>query len=87
MTDIDFSVFEKAGVRPRHLSKVLTVSRVTASNWLNGKSVPHTMIHDKVADVYARVAELIDSGDLPLPQNYPSNEVNPKILSLLRGRD
>lgn len=48
------------------LAKLLGVSRVTASNWINDKSRPHALHAERVAEIWERIARAIVDGDLPL---------------------
>ena len=73
-----------AKMKPRHLVKLLKVSRVTASNWLNGHSVPHSMLRSKVDSMLKAVDAALATGDLPAPAEFKGKEENSYVQGVLR---
>lgn len=66
--------FIAAGLRPKHLSPILGISRVTASIWLNGHGNPHVLLHKKVANLAHLVSKAVDSGKLPIPADVSKSD-------------
>lgn len=48
------------------LAKLLGVSRVTASNWINERSRPHSLHAARVAEIWERIERAVEERDLPL---------------------
>lgn len=81
---LDPDVLVAAGVKPRHIVRVLEVSRVTASNWLNGLARPSPGLTEKATRLMRAVAQATEDGQLPVPATLPSDERNVATLAILR---
>jgi len=71
-----------AGLKPRHLARILNVSRVTASNWLRGKSQPHSLLADKAILLVNAVEAAVEAEELPVSKNLPTDEASVKTVSV-----
>jgi predicted transcriptional regulator len=73
-----------AGLKPRHVARLLHVSRGTVSHWLNGRNPPNRWITEGVQALAATVAKLVEDGKLPVRagQLTPS-EVDAKTYFLV----
>jgi transcriptional regulator with XRE-family HTH domain len=71
------------GVTPKHLARLLGINRVTASNWVNGHSSPHPILHKKASKLLlaAQCASLDHS--LPPPKDYRGVERDQYIIKTL----
>ena len=59
-------VAKASGLTVGELAVLLGVSRVTASNWINERSSPHTLHAARVAEIWKRIAQAVIDRDLPL---------------------
>lgn len=66
--------FRQARLESRHVAKLIGVSRVTASLWLNGHSKPHVLLHEKVNLFADAVSKATDAGKLPIPEGVSKSE-------------
>lgn len=66
--------FREARLASRHIARLLGVSRVTASLWLNGHSNPHVLLHEKVMQLAEAVSKMTDEGKLPIPFGVSKSE-------------
>lgn len=71
---ITFSVCIAAGVRPSDIARLLRISRVAASLWINGHSQPHRFIEKRVQRMLSAVSSALSSGDLPISRDVPRGE-------------
>jgi predicted transcriptional regulator len=55
-----------AGLKPRHVARLLHVSRSTVSHWLNGHNPPNRWITEDVRTLAETVAKLVKDGKLPV---------------------
>lgn len=65
----EFDIVRKAGLRPVDLHRLLKITRVTASLWLNGHVQPHALLRNRVNTLLDAVAKAYEAGDLPVPVN------------------
>ena len=61
-----FEIVREAGLLPHEVAKMLKVSRVTVSMWVNGHCKPHRLLIAKVERFLDGVQRAVDVGDLPL---------------------
>jgi transcriptional regulator with XRE-family HTH domain len=80
----DVRLLEQAGLRPRHIQRILGVSRPTASQWMNGKKRPHVLLASKIEPFMAAVKRALEDGKLPCTEDIPRNERTTRVLSTLR---
>lgn len=66
--------FREAKLASRHIAKLLGVSRVTASLWLNGHSNPHVLLQEKVKQLAEAVSKATENGKLPIPIGVSKSE-------------
>lgn len=71
---IDFEPFRKAKLGPADLAKLLQVSRVTASGWLNNRAQPHHLLTERVEALLDNVRGALADGQLPVPYNVSRRE-------------
>lgn len=71
---MNFGPVYDAKLGPADLAKLLKISRVTASLWLNGHSRPHQLLHDRVVDLLDAVDKATQAGDLPVPHRISRRE-------------
>lgn len=69
-----FTELKDVGVAPKHLSKLLGINRVTASNWINGHAAPHPMLDKKAAAVLKAIEAAAEAKELPPPKDYKGLE-------------
>ncbi len=65
-----FESLKTAGITPGVLAKLVDVSRVTASQWMNGHANPHRLLDNRVNELLKRVDSAVARGLLPLA-SYP----------------
>ena len=66
----DFTILAKAGITPGIAAKLVGVSRVTASQWVNGHASPHRLLGNKVHEFLRLVKLALEQKLLPLA-SYP----------------
>lgn len=71
---IDFTPIKLANLGPADMAKLLRVSRVTASLWLNGHKQPHHLHSESVSTLIDKVARALGAGLLPVPHNVTRRE-------------
>jgi hypothetical protein len=81
----NFETVVEAGIKPRHVTRLLNVSRVTASNWLRGVTQPHPFIQEKAQALLDAVDAAVEDGVLPVPHQLPQDEKSVKTLSIVRS--
>lgn len=64
---LDYSVLAEARVGPTDMSRLLKVSRVTASLWVNGHTTPSPLVNARVREFLDAVGKAYDAGELPVP--------------------
>jgi len=73
MTQLDFSVIERAGLTQQEFADAASVSRVTTNRWVVGKMNPHRYIRQRVTEFLAVLETAIDENLLPLPAGVPEH--------------
>lgn len=73
-----------AGIKPRHVTRLVGVSRVTASNWLRGVTQPHHFVGPKAQALIDAVDSAIEAGELPVPHQLPPDEQSVRTVSVVR---
>jgi hypothetical protein len=79
----NFEPLKTAGITPGTLAKLLGVSRVTASQWMNGHANPHKLLTNRVERFLRMVALALEHKLLPLPAYPGRKNVFPSISSAL----
>lgn len=63
----DFTILQTARLRTVDVAKLINVSRVTVSMWMNGHAQPHSLLHDRVRKFLDAVKKAMQAGLLPVP--------------------
>lgn len=79
-----FEKIKEAGLTPDHVAKIVGVSRVTASRWLNGHFGVHRLLNAKVQRLLDAVERGLQAGDFPLPPDVPRAMRLMEIKAVLR---
>jgi hypothetical protein len=64
-----FMPFVQAKLKVTEIAKLLKVSRVTVSLWMNGHCEPHNLLIAKVRKLLDAVSKALQCGDLPAPRS------------------
>ena len=75
-----------AKLRPCDLSKLLGVSRVTCSLWLNGRSNPHRLLAGRVKRLLDIVGLCVQNGTLPVSRDVHRRERAHHIQTVLAAQ-
>lgn len=78
-----FEVLEAAGMKPSNVSKLLNVSRVAVSLWVNGHSKPHHLIERRVNRLLTAVKAAVKAGELPLSEDVPRKNRHAEIAKII----
>lgn len=73
-----------AGVKPRHISRLMGVSRVTASNWVRGVTQPHSLVEAKAGVMKAAISLALEDGKLPVSDKLPPDERSVRTVSTVK---
>lgn len=76
-----FDKVVSVGIKPRHIAKILEISRVTASQWLNHHTEPHPLLKNKVRRFLESVDKAVADNKLPPPLHYRGQEENTYICA------
>lgn len=71
---LDFTPVKDAQLGATDLARLIRVSRVAASMWLNDRSQPHHLLTERVADVVDGIKAAVDAGLLPVPHHVSRRE-------------
>jgi len=71
---IDFKPVKDARLKPGDLWPLCSVSRATASSWLNGHAQPHPLHEDRIAKIIDGIRRAVKAGLLPVPHNVMRDE-------------
>jgi DNA-binding transcriptional regulator YdaS (Cro superfamily) len=69
----NFDIVKQAGITPGIVARLVGVSRVTASQWVNGHAKPHKLLESRVAEFLAIVAAGVEQKLLPVTP-YPGRK-------------
>ena len=78
-----FDIVRTAELLPHEIDKILGVSRVTVSMWVNGHNKPHRLLENKVGTLLDVMHRAVEGGDLPLSPDVPREERHAKLLSIV----
>lgn len=78
-----FDVLNRAGVTPSIVARLLKVSRVTASLWINGHSKPHRLIERRVSRLLVAVKAAYDAKELPLSADVPIRDRSAETIRII----
>lgn len=78
-----FQIVRDANLLPHEIARVLKVSRVTVSMWVNGHTKPHRLLAEKVAKLLDAITSAIDDGDFPVPPSVKRKEREAFIRGVL----
>jgi hypothetical protein len=71
MPSFDANEMRDAGLTPQVLGRLLGISRVTASYWLNGHRQPHPLLRQRIVILLDGVRREVQIGALPPPVAMP----------------
>lgn len=83
MPRFDHEAMREVGLTPQVLGRLLGISRVTASYWLNGHRQPHPLLKRKVIKLLEAVALEVQSGRLPPGVGLPMRQQSQIVESAL----
>ena len=69
-----FKYVKAAELRPCDIAKLLGVSRVTVSLWLNGRNNPHHLIAGRVQKLLDAVHLAVENASFPVPRDISRRE-------------
>lgn len=67
-----FDVVKQAGISVSDFARIAGVSRVSASQWMNGKVSPHVLHRRKIEQLLAAIKAGVDSEEFPVPGGLTS---------------
>jgi predicted transcriptional regulator len=76
-------VYEKAGLKPSNVAKLLNLSRVAVSLWFNGHSAPHRLVERRVERLTAAIQSALKAGDLPISADVPRQNRHAEIAKVI----
>lgn len=79
-----FDILKKAHVLPADIARILNINRVTASNWVNGHSEPHSLLQRRVDRILTAVAHAIKVGTLPVSEDVPRRNRHAEVAKAIR---
>lgn len=84
----DRNLAVKAGVRAKHIQRLVGVSRYTANNWLSGRREPHDLLQKRVARFMQALTDAVAAGDLPIADDGTllPEERSVALMHILRER-
>lgn len=87
MSTFDRELAAQAGVKAKHLARLLGVSRYTANNWLSGRRNPHDLLAKPVANFMQALNSAVDEGDLPLTDDtLLPEERSVRLMDIISAR-
>lgn len=66
-----FEVLKAAEITPSTIARLLNISRVAVSLWMNGHSQPHRLIERRVNKLLTAIQAAVDAEELPLSEDIP----------------
>lgn len=78
-----FEIAKEARLQPHDLAKLLKISRITVSMWLNGHSRPHRLLTERVEKLLDAIRAAVDAGELPVPHDVSRRERGHYIQKVL----
>ena len=69
-----FERCKEAKLRPADISKLMKVSRVTASLWFNGHAQPHRLLAGRLQKILNAIDAALAAGTLPVPYEVSRRE-------------
>lgn len=76
-------VKSKAGLTPTDFSRLLGISRVTASLWFNDRAKPHHLLANKLKKLLDAIRAAVEAGDLPSPEGLTREERSAHITKVM----
>lgn len=83
MTDPDFSIVKQAEIPTAHFARLCSVSRLSATLWLNGSTSPRGLYRTHVMARLKLIKNALDKGHLPLPRTH-RNERFRALVNVLK---
>jgi predicted transcriptional regulator len=78
-----FDPVRHAKMTPSNVAKLLNVSRVAVSLWMNGHSEPHHLIERRVKRLLSAVDAAVKDGKLPLSEDVPRQNRHAEIAKVI----
>jgi predicted transcriptional regulator len=78
-----FEIIKTAKLTPSNVAKLLNVSRVAVSLWVNGHSAPHKLIERRVERLLTAVEAAVNRGDLPISEDVPRKNRHAEIAKII----
>jgi hypothetical protein len=78
-----FAGAKAARLRPGDMAKLMRVSRVTASLWMNGHSHPHHLLIGRARRVLAAIDAAMKAADFPVPYDTSRRERGLYVSSIV----
>lgn len=80
----DNVLLKEAGLQPRHIHRLIGVSRVTASNWLRGQTKPHHLVKSRAELLFSAVERAVADGRLPVSSQLPPDEKSVRTVAIVK---
>lgn len=80
---MDLAILKAAHIGPTDIARQLKVNRVTVSLWLNGHTVPSSLVKDRLQVFLDAVKAAYEAGDLPVPFDVSRRERGLYLTNLL----
>lgn len=81
---MNLALFKKYGVAPRHITKLVPVSRTTASVWVNGRDVPSTYFAERMAAIQRAIRTAEKYGEFPVPTAFKGTVRDQYVVTIIR---
>ena len=75
--------FRKNGIAPRHITKLIPVSRATASAWLNGRTQPNGISQRELWKVQLAIRIARAEKKLPVPRSLKGVHADKYLVEIL----
>lgn len=62
-----FDILKPAKVSVTDFAKIAGVSRVTVSQWVNGRMKPHRLHQSKIEKLISAIEQAVENKELPIP--------------------
>lgn len=77
-------LLHKYGISPRHITKLIPVSRQTASAWLNKDVAPNQYMQPKLDALNAAIRAAVKYGEFPPHKKFTGTVRDTYIITILR---
>lgn len=80
---MDFEIVTRAGLSQSEFGQLIGVSRLTAHNYMTGKTEPHKMIQGRVTKVVDLLTKLVVRGTLPTTISPRDRDARGRMMTKL----